>query len=82
LEAVVSLLTRLRAAIAGATLFLILFVASLVVWLMGARNPYTPAGYVGYLTKGAFFGQSRFYGVQRGPCRRAAAGSSTSPTSA
>lgn len=37
------------------------------VWMMGAHNPYTPAGYVGYLTKGAVFGKSRFYGVQRGP---------------
>ena len=37
------------------------------VWLIGSRNPYTPAGYVGYLTKGAVFGQSRFHGVQRGP---------------
>jgi regulator of protease activity HflC (stomatin/prohibitin superfamily) len=37
------------------------------VWLAGSHNPYTPAGYVGYLTKGALFGQSRFYGVQRGP---------------
>jgi regulator of protease activity HflC (stomatin/prohibitin superfamily) len=34
---------------------------------MGARNPFTPAGYVGYLTKGAVFGRSTFYGVQRGP---------------
>ena len=38
-----------------------------IVWLLGSRNPYTPAGYVGYLTKGAIFGQSRFHGVQRGP---------------
>jgi regulator of protease activity HflC (stomatin/prohibitin superfamily) len=67
LEAVVSLLTRLRAAIAGASLFFIAIVAATAIWLMGSRNPYTPAGYVGYLTKGAFFGQSRFYGVQRGP---------------
>jgi regulator of protease activity HflC (stomatin/prohibitin superfamily) len=37
------------------------------IWLLGSRNPYTPAGYVGYLTKGAVFGKSRFYGVQRGP---------------
>ncbi len=37
------------------------------VWMMGAHNPYTPAGYVGYLTKGAVFGKSRFYGTQRGP---------------
>jgi regulator of protease activity HflC (stomatin/prohibitin superfamily) len=37
------------------------------VWLAGSANPFTPAGYVGYLTKGAVFGQSRFYGTQRGP---------------
>ena len=39
----------------------------LLVWLIGSRNPFTPAGYVGYLTKGAVFGRSTFYGVQRGP---------------
>ena len=38
-----------------------------LVWWTGARNPFTPAGYVGYLTKGAVFGKSRFYGTQRGP---------------
>jgi regulator of protease activity HflC (stomatin/prohibitin superfamily) len=37
------------------------------VWLTGSRNPVTPAGYVGYLTKGAVIGKTRFYGVQRGP---------------
>ena len=37
------------------------------IWFAGSHNPFTPAGYVGYLTKGAVFGQSRFYGVQRGP---------------
>jgi regulator of protease activity HflC (stomatin/prohibitin superfamily) len=37
------------------------------VWLVGSSNPYTPAGYVGYLTKGAVFGRSTFEGVQRGP---------------
>ena len=41
--------------------------AVLLVWFLGSRNPFTPAGYVGYLTKGAIFGQSRFYAVQRGP---------------
>ncbi len=41
--------------------------ASVFVWFAGSANPFTPAGYVGYLTKGAVFGQSRFYGVQRGP---------------
>ena len=40
---------------------------SLAIWLVGSSNPYTPAGYVGYLTRGAIFGQSHFYGVQRGP---------------
>jgi regulator of protease activity HflC (stomatin/prohibitin superfamily) len=38
-----------------------------VVWLIGSRNPYTPAGYVGYLIRGAVFGRSTFVGVQRGP---------------
>jgi len=37
------------------------------IWLIGSHNPFTPAGYVGYLTKGAVFGRSTFYGVQRGP---------------
>jgi regulator of protease activity HflC (stomatin/prohibitin superfamily) len=47
---------------------LILFsVFGALIWLIGSHNPYTPAGYVGYLTKGAAFGKSRFYGVQRGP---------------
>ena len=40
---------------------------AVAIWLLGSSNPYTPAGYVGYLTKGAVFGQSRFYGIQRGP---------------
>jgi regulator of protease activity HflC (stomatin/prohibitin superfamily) len=61
------LLTRVRAAIAGASILLIALSATTAIWLIGSRNPYTPAGYVGYLTKGAFIGQSRFYGVQRGP---------------
>jgi SPFH domain / Band 7 family len=41
--------------------------ATFVVWFLGATNPVTPAGNVGYFTKGAVFGKSRFYGVQRGP---------------
>jgi regulator of protease activity HflC (stomatin/prohibitin superfamily) len=63
----VSLLTRVRAAVAGGSLLLAALLAFTALWLMGSRNPYTPAGYVGYLTKGAFFGQSRFAGIQRGP---------------
>jgi regulator of protease activity HflC (stomatin/prohibitin superfamily) len=38
-----------------------------VIWLLGSSNPFTPAGYVGYLTKGAVFGKSSFFGVQQGP---------------
>jgi regulator of protease activity HflC (stomatin/prohibitin superfamily) len=49
------------------TALLLFGVAAIAIWLVGSRNPYTPAGYVGYLTKGAVFGHSRFYGVQRGP---------------
>ena len=41
--------------------------SSLLIWFAGSHNPFTPAGYVGYLTKGAVVGQSRFYGMQRGP---------------
>src|SRR5919106_385713 len=44
---------------------LLLFVGA--VWLLGSRNPVTPAGYVGYLTQGALFGKARFYGLQKGP---------------
>jgi len=40
---------------------------AIVVWLIGSANPFTPAGYVGYLTRGALLGHSSFYGVQRGP---------------
>jgi regulator of protease activity HflC (stomatin/prohibitin superfamily) len=55
-----------RSVLALGMLFPLLVLAA-AVWLMGARNPYTPAGYVGYLTKGAVFGKARFYGIQRGP---------------
>jgi len=37
------------------------------VWVSGSSNPFTPAGYVGYLTRGAVFGQSRYHGTQKGP---------------
>ena len=52
----------------GAAFVLVVALAvGAVVWLMGSSNPFTPAGYVGYLTKGSVFGQSRFIGTQRGP---------------
>ena len=56
--------------VAGSALIvacLILGLFTIIVWFMGSRNPFTPAGYVGYLTKGAVLGQSRFYGIQKGP---------------
>jgi len=57
---------RLQRGALGAALVVLLGVLGLV-WLLGSSNPFTPAGYVGYLTKGAVIGHSRFYGVQRGP---------------
>ncbi|MEO6222066.1 MAG: SPFH domain-containing protein, partial [Vicinamibacterales bacterium] len=65
LESVVSFLRR-NAAMAFAIVALLLMFVPLI-WLMGSSNPSTPAGYVGYLTKGSVFGKTRFYGVQRGP---------------
>jgi regulator of protease activity HflC (stomatin/prohibitin superfamily) len=50
----------------GAAL-LLLGGAATLTWFLGARNPFTPAGYVGYLTKGAIVGKAQFYGTQRGP---------------
>jgi len=41
--------------------------ATILIWLAGSANPFTPAGYVGYLTRGAVLGKSRFFGVQKGP---------------
>jgi len=50
----------------GTALWLLGGVATLA-WFLGSRNPFTPAGYVGYLTKGAVLGKAHFYGIQRGP---------------
>lgn len=53
---------RLVGIVVGAVLAL-----SAVIWLFGSRNPETPAGYMGYLTRGAVFGKTKFYGLQKGP---------------
>lgn len=37
------------------------------IWFSSSRNPYTPAGYVGYLTRGAYLGRANFAGLQTGP---------------
>lgn len=36
-------------------------------WLHYSKNPETPAGYVGYLTQGSWFGEASFIGTQKGP---------------
>jgi regulator of protease activity HflC (stomatin/prohibitin superfamily) len=38
-----------------------------LIFFLGSRNPVTPAGYVGYLTRGAILGHERFIGLQTGP---------------
>jgi len=51
----------------GASVAVVLLFVASAVWFTGSRNPVTPAGYVGYLTQGAVFGKTRFYGLQKGP---------------
>ncbi len=46
------------------TLFGVILAASLVT---GCSNPGTPAGYVGYLTRGAVVGKAGYVGLQTGP---------------
>ncbi len=41
--------------------------AASAVWLLNSVNPTTPAGYVGYVTQGAWLGKARFLGTQVGP---------------
>jgi regulator of protease activity HflC (stomatin/prohibitin superfamily) len=45
---------------------LLVAVVSLVT-LTGCKNPGTPAGYVGYLTRGAIVGKASYVGLQTGP---------------
>jgi hypothetical protein len=53
---------RISSAVVAAAL-----AAAFVVWLAFSVNPTTPAGYVGYVTQGAWFGKARFLGTQVGP---------------
>ena len=52
-----------------AFLFLLLVLLGVIgfIWFSFSRNPYTPAGYVGYLTRGAILGRAEFVGLQSGP---------------
>jgi regulator of protease activity HflC (stomatin/prohibitin superfamily) len=61
---IVSLLPVRDAALAAT---LVVLVGCTLAWVAGSHNPFTPAGYVGYLTRGAVFGRSHFVGIQRGP---------------
>ena len=45
---------------------LLLAVVSLL-GLTACKNPGTPAGYVGYLTRGAIVGKASYVGLQTGP---------------
>lgn len=47
----------------GSAIFLVFGLFSLV----GCSNPSTPAGYVGYVKQGAWFGKDAFYTMQLGP---------------
>ncbi len=49
-----------------ATLVAVVFALSGGVFRL-FRNPVTPPGYVGYLTRGALIGKTEFYGLQTGP---------------
>ena len=66
LEYGTGMFSRLRSSLVIVGVSLVALCAGMI-WLLGSRNPYTPAGYVGYLTRGAVFGKSIFYGTQRGP---------------
>jgi regulator of protease activity HflC (stomatin/prohibitin superfamily) len=66
LEYGTGLFSRLRSSLVIVGVLLVALCAGMI-WLLGSRNPYTPAGYVGYLTRGAVFGKSIYYGTQRGP---------------
>ena len=45
----------------------VLIVLSAFIWLAGSHNVETPAGYMGYVTQGAIFGETKFLKVQTGP---------------
>jgi regulator of protease activity HflC (stomatin/prohibitin superfamily) len=65
--AITSLPTNVRRIQPGfATLIPVVLVGA-IVFFVGSSNPITPAGYVGYITRGAVFGHEHFVGLQTGP---------------
>lgn len=55
------------AAAIGIVCALIVSVVGGIVWFVGSENFSTPAGYVGYVTRGAVFGKTSYVGLQTGP---------------
>lgn len=37
------------------------------IWVLGSENPFTPAGYIGYVTQGSIMGSAKFLDTQDGP---------------
>jgi len=55
------------AAPAGIAVLGALIGLSVMIWLGGSHNFETPAGYVGYITRGAVVGKTEYVGTQVGP---------------
>lgn len=51
----------------GFVFFALILVIPCVIWLFGSENPMTPAGYMGYVTQDAVFGEAQFIKIQKGP---------------
>ena len=59
--------TTVRRLAPAVSIALVVAVLAALVFLGGSSNPVTPAGYVGYLTRGALFGRERFVALQSDP---------------
>jgi len=57
----------MRGIAAAAGVLIVLVLLGCFVWLAGSANPESPAGYMGYVTQGAVFGEAKFLKVQNGP---------------
>jgi regulator of protease activity HflC (stomatin/prohibitin superfamily) len=56
---------RLPSSLLGAIVVALLI--AVAIFFFGSSNPVTPAGYVGYVTRGAVFGHEKFVELQTGP---------------
>ena len=57
----------MRGIAAAAGVLIVLVLLGCFVWLAGSSNVESPAGYMGYVTQGAVFGETKFLKVQNGP---------------